>query len=64
MSMFLHLKDTLQRRVLDVVSWHGRGVEAHRAGILAHQLVLEVLSALILFTSVDEHLVLKPGQMD
>lgn len=52
-------KDTLQWRVLDVIPGHGGRVKAHRAGKLAHQMVLEILSALILFTSVDKHLVLK-----
>lgn len=51
--------DTLKRRVPDIVSWHGGGVETHSAGELAHQLVLKVLSAFILLATVDEHLVLK-----
>lgn len=50
----------MKRRVPDVIPWYSGGVEAHGAGELAHQLVLEVLSALILLTAVDEHLVLKP----
>jgi len=57
------LKDTLKWRVPDIVPWHSGGVEAHSAGELAHQLVLEVLSALILLTSVDKHLVLKPWEI-
>lgn len=56
-------KDTLQRRAPDVVSRDGGGVEAHGAGELAHQLVLEVLSAFILLPSVDKHLVLQPQEM-
>jgi len=51
-------------RVLDVISWHGGCVEAHRAGKLAHQLVLEVLPALIFFTSVDKHPVLRKREMN
>lgn len=58
-SVLFCLKDTLQWRVPDVIPWHCGGVEAHGAGELAHELVLEVLSALILLTSVDKHLVLK-----
>lgn len=52
-------KDTLKRRVLDIFSWHGGGVEAHGAWELAHQMVLKVLSAFILLPTVDKHLVLK-----
>ena len=57
-------KDTLEWTVLDVISWHGGGVEAHGAGELAHQLVLKVLSAFVLLATVDEHLVLKPKEMN
>ena len=52
-------EDTLQWRVLDVVSWHGGGVEVQSAGELAHQMVLEVLSAFVLLSTVDKHLVLQ-----
>lgn len=55
-------EDTLQWAVLDVVSWHGGGVETHGTGELAHQLVLEVLSALIFFASVDENFVLQVSE--
>lgn len=58
MSVLRCLKDTLKWRVLDIIPWHGGCVETHSAGELAHQLVLEVLSALILLTTVDKHLVL------
>lgn len=47
------------RRVPDIISWHGGGVEVHSAGELAHQVVLEVLSTFILLATMDEHLVLK-----
>lgn len=59
--MCIHLfccKDTLEARVPDVVPRHGGGIEPHGTGELAHQLVLEVLSALILLSSVNEDLVL------
>lgn len=59
MHVNVYLKDTLKWRVPDIVSWHGGGVEAHRAWELAHQLVLKVLSAFVLFATVDKHLVLK-----
>lgn len=53
------MEDTLKWRVLDIISWHGGGVEAHSTGELAHQLVLKVLPAFIFFATVDEHLVLE-----
>lgn len=59
MCVFCCLKDTLKWTVLDIVPWHGGRVEAHSAGELAHQVVLEVLSALILLTAVDKDLILK-----
>lgn len=52
-------KDTLKWRVPNIISWHGGGVEAHSAGELAHQLVLKVLSAFILLSTVDKHLALR-----
>lgn len=58
------LKDTLKWRVLDIVPWHGGRVEARSAGELAHQMVLEVLSALILLTTVDKDLILKPWEIN
>lgn len=52
-------EDTLQGGVPELVPRHGGGVEAHSTGELAHELILEVLSALILFTTVDKDFVLE-----
>lgn len=52
-------KDTLKWRVLDIISWHGGGVEAHSTGELVHQLVLKVLSTFIFFATMDENFVLE-----
>lgn len=52
-------EDTLKWRVLDIISWHGGGVEAHSTGKLARQLVLKVLSAFIFFATMDENFVLE-----
>lgn len=52
-------EDTLKRRVHDIISWHGGGVEAHRTGELARQLVLKVLSAFIFFATMNENFVLE-----
>lgn len=70
--MYIHMcvdvlwcqKDTLKWRVSDIISGHGGGVEAHSAGELAHQLVLKVFSAFILLAAVNEHLVLKPQEIN
>lgn len=49
----------MEWRVLDIISWHGRGVEAHGTGELAHELVLKIFPAFIFFATVDEHFVLE-----
>lgn len=64
MCVFCCLKDTLEWRVPDFVPRHGGDVEAHGAGELAHQVVLEVLPALVLLAAVDEHFVLEPWETD
>lgn len=58
MTVLSGQKDTLKWRVLDIISWHSGSVEAHSTRELAHQLVLKVLSAFILFATVNKHLVL------
>lgn len=57
--MLLCDKDTLKWRVLDIISWHSGGVEAHSTGELVHQLVLKVLSTFIFFATMDENFVLE-----
>lgn len=57
-------KDTLTRRVPDVLSGCCSRVHLLSAGELAHQLGLEILPPLVLLATVDEHFVLQGMRRD
>lgn len=52
-------KDTLSRGVVDVVSRGRRAGHPYCVGELREQLQAEVFQPLVLFSSIDEHLVLR-----
>lgn len=56
---FSLIEDTLSRGVADVVSRGSCAGHPHRVGELREQLQAEVFKPLVLFASVDEHLVLQ-----